>query len=157
MKTLSRTLESAFGQTLARIREKVHSEQAFKILAWIRFIGPLPVDELRHALAVETHHSQFEWDNLPSAATFLDCCLGLVRVDSSQHDSSHNRVDLVHSTLDVYFDSHPTIIGPIAPVIARTCFIYLSFNPSERPELISSLMNDAWISVLCTVKKSPLS
>ncbi|RYP48833.1 hypothetical protein DL768_005341 [Monosporascus sp. mg162] len=75
LKNLPSTPEITFGQSIARIREDNNASRAFKILAWIHLIRPLSLYELRHALAVERHHTQFYSDNLPSSTAVLDCCL----------------------------------------------------------------------------------
>lgn len=138
-------MNSAFTRTLARIREQVQSSQALIILAWIHHVGPMYLDELQYALAIEPHHTQFQEDNLPDGKNILDCCLGLVRLDLT-------KITLVHTTLSVFFDSCPAILQESAAMIANTCLTYLLFKKSERPSAISSLMNRVWLQLLYTTE-----
>lgn len=165
---LPTTLENTFGQTLKRIREQNNSSQAFKTLAWIHCVGPLSLDTLRHALAVECHHTKFEKDNLPSSFTILDCCLGLVRLDTTQRDetSGHSprgrllrdatqlrgNVTFVHSTLSVYFESNPAALDDAIPTIAMTCLTYFKFHELEQPIILWRLMSDSWVRLLYVSK-----
>lgn len=146
LRDLPGTLDSAFTRTLARIHEQVQVSQALIILAWIHHVGPMSLDTLRYALAIEPHHTQFHEDNLPQMKVILDCCLGLVRLDTSQQDSSHAKVTLVHSTLSVFFDSHPAILQESVSIIADVCLTYLLFDQSLGA--LSSVVNRAWLQLL---------
>lgn len=148
LRDLPGTLDSAFAQTLARIREQVQGSQALIILAWIHHTGPMPLNTLRYVLAIEPHHTQFHKDNLPETKTILDCCLGLVRLDTSQQASrtSHVKVTLVHSTLSVYFDSHPAILQESVYFLADVCLTYLLFD--QRPGALSSVVDRVWLQLL---------
>lgn len=148
LKDLPGTLDGAFAQTLARICEQVRASQALIILAWIHHTGPMPLNTLRYALAIEPHHTEFHKDNLPETKTILDCCLGLVRLDTSQQASrtSHAKVTLVHSTLSVYFDSHPAILQESVYILADVCLTYLLFD--QRPGALSRLVNRVWLQLL---------
>ncbi|KAK3321417.1 hypothetical protein B0T19DRAFT_478518, partial [Cercophora scortea] len=152
---LPRSLEGAFGQTLVRIREQSNAQQAFKIIAWIHLVGPLPLGRIRNILAVEPHHTHFQNDNLPSSTT-VDSCLGLARLDTSHlvFDDS-TEVRLVHSTLGVYLESNQSILADVLPTLVGTCFAYLSFDPTQRPADIHSLMNGSWVRILQACRNPP--
>ena len=155
LRNLPRTLESTFSKTLARIQEHIHVSQAFIILAWIHSVGPLPLEELQHALAIEPHHTKFHKDNLQSSDTILDCCLGLVKLDTTQpyfFNKIHKKVTLVHSTLSVFLDCHPEILQGYFSGIGLICLRYLSFDPKERPRCIFSLMSESWLRLLHIAK-----
>ncbi|KAK3684241.1 hypothetical protein B0T22DRAFT_444189 [Podospora appendiculata] len=145
---LPRSLEGAFGQTLVRIRDQPNAQQAFKIIAWVHLVGPLSLGCIRNILAVEPHHTQFQNDNLPSRSS-IDICLGLARLDTPHlvFDDSIE-VRLVHSTLGVYLESNESILADVLPTLVGTCFTYLSFDPSQRPMDIHSLMSDSWVRLL---------
>ncbi|KAK0383029.1 hypothetical protein NLU13_8945 [Sarocladium strictum] len=127
LKLLPGTLEATFGRTLERIRETPTSKQALMILAYIQVIGPLSMDAIRHALAVEPHHTCFQNENLPTSDSVLDCCLGLFSLDDSRRSDYHGKLTLVHSTLNAFFESHPSILVQVAPDLANTCLTYLYF------------------------------
>lgn len=148
LRDLPGTLESAFTRTLDRIREQVQVSQALIILAWIHHVGPMSLDTLRYALAIEPHHTAFHEDNLPERKTILDCCLGLVRLDISQQASSHAKVTLVHSTLSVFFDSHPAILQESVSIIADVSLTYLLFD--QRLGALSLVVNRVWLQLLHT-------
>lgn len=155
LRDLPRTLDSAFTRTLARIREQVQVSQAFIILAWIHHVGPMSLDQLRYALAIEPHHTEFHGDNLPDKKTMLDCCLGLARLDTSERVSSDSEVTLVHSTLSVFFESYPSILRESVSIIADTCLTYLLFEQDEELVPISSLMNGVWLRLLTVEDLTP--
>lgn len=129
--------------------------QAFIILAWIHHVGPMSLDQLRYALAIEPHHTEFHDDNLQDRKTMLDCCLGLVRLDTYERDSSDNQVTLVHSTLSVFFESHPSILRGSISTIADICLTYLLFNQDERLISISLLVNGIWLRLLTVGDQTP--
>ena len=144
------TLDAAFGQSLERIREHSYADQAFRILAWVYLAGPLSPEVLRHALAVEPSHETFERDNLPSSATMLDCCLGLVRIERSvsQRDGDLSRVTLAHSTISTYLDSRPALLEAIIPVLAGSSLAYLLFKRKDRSKILHPLMGGSWRELL---------
>ncbi|TPX09857.1 uncharacterized protein E0L32_008879 [Thyridium curvatum] len=148
------TLDDAFGQTFARIKEHVHTEQALKILAWIHYSGTLWMEELRHVLAIEPEHRRFENDNLGSSSTILDCCLGLVRLNRRLilGRNNYSRVALAHETLSVYLDSHRHILASIVPVLAHTCLTYFSFQICDRLPLIYQVVTEGLFRFLQTSK-----
>lgn len=150
LRDLPGTLDSAFTRTLARIREQAQVSQALIILAWIHYVGPMSLDTLRYALAVEPHHTQFHEDNLPERKTILDCCLGLVRLDTSQQASSHAKVTVVHSTLSVFFDSNPSILQESLSIIADVSLTYLLFD--QKLGALSLVVNRVWLQLLHTVE-----
>lgn len=108
----------------------------------------MSLDQLRYALAIEPHHTEFHGDNLPDRRTILDCCLGLVRLDAYERDSSDSQVTLVHSTLSVFFESHPSILRQSVSIIADVCLTYLLFDQDERLICMSLLVNGIWLRLL---------
>ena len=90
-------LGDVYGATLERImtqdEEKV--KLAVAAVTWIcHSERPLHVDELLHALAVETGETDFDPENVPSIGTLLHCCQGLITVDVEA-----STVRLIHYTV----------------------------------------------------------
>ena len=117
-------LGDAYGATLERIKgqgeEKVRL--AMVALTWICYSErPLQVDELCHALAVEIGETDFDPENVPSIATLLDCCQGLVTVDPEA-----SIVRLIHHTVQEYLCSYPGLFIKPHSILAETCLTYLN-------------------------------
>jgi len=82
---------------------------------------PLKVDELCHALAVEIGATDFDPENVPSIATLLDCCQGLITVDSEA-----STVRLIYYTVQEYLCNHPGLFSKPHSILAETCLTYLN-------------------------------
>ena len=132
-------LLGAFRGIINRIREsprKSHAEFGLRVLMWLHFAyRPLSLEELQHALAVETGHTEFDVDNILPAEVLLGCCLGLVAVDKEK-----STVRFVHYTLEEYFRNYSTEEFPNGcSSIAETCLTYINFG-----DLRQRAMNDSW-------------
>ena len=93
-------------------------------LMWICYAEvPLSLDELCHALAIELGSSYFNASNIPSIATLVSCCQGLITVDKEE-----STVRLIHFTLKEYFSAHPNIFSRPHSAIAEICLTYLNSN-----------------------------
>ena len=82
---LSTDLTHAFQSTIQRISSlsTARRDLAFKVLMWLSHARrPLTVLELQHAMALRLEDHDLDRDNLPSLRTLVDCCCGLVEVDS---------------------------------------------------------------------------
>lgn len=112
----------------------------------------MSLNQLRYALAIEPHHTEFHGDNLPDRNTMLDCCLGLVRLERVSFDT---QVTLVHSTLSVFFDSDPSHLQDSVSTIADICLSYLLFDQEVRLGAISSIMNGVWLRLLTVGDLTP--
>jgi len=89
---------------------------------WISYAErPLCPDELCHALAIELGSTDFNADNIPSIATLMGCCQGLIIVDREA-----SRVRLAHYTLKEYFSAHTDILSKPHSAIAEICLTYLN-------------------------------
>ncbi len=118
-------------------------------------MGPLSLDHLRLILAVETYHTEFHSDNLPSVS-ILDCCLGLARLDDPQLGfGASTKVTFVHSTLNAYLDSNPATLESVLPDLVSACFAFLSFDPHQQPSSILSLITNSWVRLLHAMKDPP--
>ena len=117
-------LGDAYGATLERI--KAQDEERVKLamvaLTWIcHSERPLQVDELCHALAVEIGETDCDPENVPSVATLLECCQGLITVDAEA-----STVRLIHHTVQEYLCSHPGLFIKPHAILAETCLTYLN-------------------------------
>ena len=126
-------LEDAYGVTLERI--KAQGEEKAKLamatLTWVcHSERPLQVDELCHALAVETGTTDFDLENIPLLSTLLNCCQGLITVDQEA-----STVRLTHFTVREYLCTHPNLFSKPHSIIAETCLTYLS---SQQIKSLSS-------------------
>jgi len=74
-------LDDAYGATIERIKEQGgdKSRLGMEALMWISHAErPLIADQLCHALAIELGSADFNPGNIPSIATLVSCCQGLV-------------------------------------------------------------------------------
>jgi len=117
-------LGGAYSETLSRIKGQggEKSRLGMAALMWISHSErPLKVDELCHALGVEIGSLDLDGDNVPSIATLLACCQGLVSVDGEV-----STIRLIHFTLQEYLRAHPELFGRAHATIVETCLIYLN-------------------------------
>ena len=108
------------------IRIKAQGEEKSKLamatLTWVcHSERPLLVDELCHALAVETGAADFDSENIPLIGTLLDCCQGLITVDKEA-----STVRLIHFTVQEYLCTHPDLPSKPQSILAETCLTYLN-------------------------------
>ena len=117
-------LGDAYSATLERInaQDEEKIKLAMVALTWIcHSERPLQVDELCHALAVEIGETDFDPENVPSIATLLDSCQGLVTVDSEA-----SIVRLIHHTVQEYLCSQPGLFIKPHSILAETCLTFLN-------------------------------
>ena len=95
LKTLPRNLESAFNDTMLRIRQQgeANAEPAHKAPMWV--VGarrPLTILELQCAVALRMGAPYFDEDDQPAATIITKVCAGLLVVDTSREsaDGLHN-------------------------------------------------------------------
>ena len=128
----------AYDATLERIKgqDEKKATLAMAALTWIcHSERPLQVDELCHALAVEIGATDFDPENIPSIGTVLECCQGLIVIDSEA-----STVRLIHYTVQEYLCSHPDLFSKPQSTLAETCLTYLnsrqvkSLTPQSLPD-----------------------
>ena len=127
-------LGDAYGATLERIRAQgvEKTKLAMATLTWAcHSERPLQVDELCHALAVETGAKDFDSENIPSIGTLLHCCQGLITVDKEALT-----VRLIHHTVQEYLCSQPGLFSKPHSILAETCLTYLN---SQQVKNLTSL------------------
>ena len=114
----------AYGAMLERIKAQGEKKAtlAMAALTWIcHSERPLQVEELCHALAVEIGATDFAPENIPSIGTVLECCQGLIVIDSEA-----STVRLIHYTAQEYLCSHPGLFSKPHSILAETCLTYLN-------------------------------
>ncbi|KAI5804813.1 hypothetical protein DFH27DRAFT_464459, partial [Peziza echinospora] len=119
------TLDGAYRCMVERISQSLvgHASIAKRTLLLLHLAHrQLGLDEIQHALAVESGTTSLNIDNIPSRKTILDCCLGLVIVD----DESMT-VRFVHFTLEEFFRQFGTEVFPDGPAsVLEICLTYLN-------------------------------
>ena len=97
---LSTDLRHAFQSTIQRISNLsiARRDLAGRTLMWLSHAQrPLYVSELQHAMAIRLEDDDLDTDNIPSLRTLVDCCCGLVEVESESFI-----IRLVHHSLEEY-------------------------------------------------------
>ena len=92
---------------------------------WIVYRArPLTIQELQHALAVQTGTSDFDNDALVDEEVLISVCLGIVAVEPES-----GLVRLIHYTAKEYLFKHP-IQEPLdaGTEMAKTCLTYLGYD-----------------------------
>jgi len=117
-------LDDAYGATIEWIKAQGgdKSRLGMRALMWISHAErPLVADQLCHAFAIELGSADFNSGNIPSIATLVSCCQGLITVDKEA-----STVRLIHFTLKEHFSTHPDIFGRPHSVMAEICLTYLN-------------------------------
>ena len=127
MAALPEGIFATYEETLERIEEQLEDDSylAKKMLSYIVCARrPLQVQELRHALAMETGDTELEETALPEVEILLTISAGLIRIDTES-----NTARLVHYTLQEYFQqNHEKLLPDMEKEFARTCLTYLSLE-----------------------------
>ena len=131
-------MEDVYGATIERIKAQggYKCRLGMEALMWICYAEvPLSPDELCHALAIELGSTDFNAANIPSIATVVSCCQGLITVDKEA-----SKVRLIHFTLREYLSAPPDIFIRPHSDIAEICLIYL--NSSQVKGISVELSGD---------------
>jgi hypothetical protein len=129
LQDMPKKLYNVFGITIERIKTQkpAVSAQAMNVLQWIFLAArPLSLEELCHALVVESGDTELDRDNFVDAQFILDCCLGLVIVDEST-----STIRLVHKSLQDYFQEQydqGILFNEGHMEIASICMTYMAFD-----------------------------
>ena len=100
-----------------RAQDEEKAKLAVATLTWVSHAQrPLLVDELCHALAVETGAADFDPENVPSIGTLLDCCQSQIIVDAEA-----STVRLIHYMVQEYHCGHPSLFIKPHSIISETC------------------------------------
>ena len=119
-------LNDVYGATLERVKEQggEKTRLGMAALMWISHSERLlQLDELSHALAVETESRDLNAERIPSVETLLSCCLGLIVIDREA-----STVRLIHFTLQEYLYTYPNLFGSTHSIMAEICLTYLNFQ-----------------------------
>ena len=140
-------LEDIYGATIERIKAQGGHKCRLGMgaLMWISYAEvPLSPDELCHALAVELGSTDFNASNIPSIATLVSCCQGLITVDKEE-----STVRLIHFTLREYFSAHPDIFSRLPSAMAEICLTYLNSS------LVKALSADSFADLPDLIHDKP--
>ena len=127
-------LGDVYGATIERIKAQDgdKSRLGMAALIWISYAErPLSADELCYALAVQVGSTDFDFGNIPSMPTLVNCCQGLITVDKEA-----STVRLIHFTLQEFLSSRPDIFSKPHSTIAEICLTYLN---SQQVKALSTL------------------
>ena len=129
--TLPTELYDFYEEALARIEDYPEEDRELvkKTLAYVYCARrPLKLEELRHALSIETHSTELDESAFPEMEIVFNISAGLIRVNEKS-----NAVVLVHHTLQEYLakNSSKLLHHPEAE-IAKTCLLYLSMDVFEQ-------------------------
>ncbi|KAL8759293.1 MAG: hypothetical protein Q9184_003678, partial [Pyrenodesmia sp. 2 TL-2023] len=128
---LPSTINEQYKVTWSRIegQHPDHRRLALRILSWLSHaMGPLKVQELRHALAVNQGDRAMDIESLEAEDLFQVCCHGLVSIELDTQT-----IRLVHYTAQQFLDGIRKSLFPDAQAqILRTCLTYLSFDEFKR-------------------------
>ena len=127
--TTGADLDSVYDQTLQRIRKQKgdRSRLGMEVLMWVSHAErPLRIDELCHALAVDTETIDLDSENIRPQETVIGSCLGLVVVDNQT-----STLRLIHYTLQQYLSCSDTLSNA-HETLAETCLAYLNYEWVKR-------------------------
>ena len=130
-------LEGVYGATIERIKVQGGDKSRLGLgaLMWVSYAEqPLAAGELCHALAIELGSKNFNPDNVPSIATLVGCCQGLISVDKEG-----TTVRLIHFTLKEYLSARPDIFCWPHSAIAEICLTYLN------SQHVKALVAESWV------------
>lgn len=124
---LPQSLDETYNDVWSRIvaQPATRSHLAQKIICWISCARrQLTTEELLHALAIRSKDSDLDKEGLVDQHTCLQCCQGLVTIDSNG-----KIVRLVHESAQQYFDRTCSEKFPNAQTeLADAWLTYLMFN-----------------------------
>lgn len=126
MKHLPPNLDNAFHDAMSRIQAKrqEQSELGIQTLVWVLYATrALTADELREALSVAPESVERDPTNRPSLAKILECCAGLVVVESGT-----NTIHFAHLAVEEWLRSKQ--LG-FHGQLSEICITYLLFDEFE--------------------------
>ncbi|KIW19973.1 hypothetical protein PV08_00548 [Exophiala spinifera] len=128
---LSSNLTEAFQSTIRRITSlpAARKDLAFKALMWISHARrPLRATELQQAMAMRLDDDDLDLDNVASVRTIVDCCCGLVQVDSES-----SIIRLVHHSLEEYLREHDHgLFDDASRAITKICLKFLALDYAKQ-------------------------
>ncbi|KAK5957089.1 hypothetical protein OHC33_001458 [Knufia fluminis] len=119
------TLQAAYRDTLERIKHAPLSDLAGRALACVVFSQrTLTLEEVRHALGIETGMDDIDDDDLDDVQDLLDSCAGLLTLDEEG-----DTLRVAHSTTQTFFEglSDPWFTQHYS-FLAYACALYLSMK-----------------------------
>lgn len=131
VRTPPQGLDDLYKESMHRITSQPPAKKttAMKTLSWIYHAKrQLSIEELVHALAIESDEPIPAYEDVISDKAVLDMCAGLVLIDAE-----NNTARFVHHTLQEYFDStyESWFIGARLD-ITKACLTYLRLLSPQR-------------------------
>ncbi|KAI9155586.1 putative ankyrin repeat protein [Paramyrothecium foliicola] len=143
---LSGGLPEAFDNTIGRIHQQAPSRKrlGMSIIKWISYAKrKLTIFELSEALSVSPYRPNFDANYVPSADVILECCQGLVWIDTTTDE-----ISFIHTAVQEYLDDFTADLFPNAEEdLGATCLRYImltDFKDGPKPDRcsITSLLED---------------
>ncbi|KAI4273326.1 MAG: hypothetical protein L6R38_006370 [Xanthoria sp. 2 TBL-2021] len=130
LEELPEELDSMYDKVFERIKnqDSEFAALALKLIYWTHYATrPLKVQELRHAVAVESGDTSFDEEGLPDEDLVESICAGILTIQENE------TVGLVHYTAQEYLERHSSSFFPGAhAIIVQTCLTYLSFDNFQQ-------------------------
>ncbi|KAF1997424.1 hypothetical protein P154DRAFT_470891 [Amniculicola lignicola CBS 123094] len=131
------TYNEVYEDSVGRIETQafLRRDLAKRTLSWVTLARrPLTVEELRHALAVETGDQDLDEDNISDIEEIISACAGLITVEKST-----DLVRFMHYTTQEFFDTTIHSWYPEAQAYAAsTCLAFLRFEKMKSMHLTQS-------------------
>ena len=124
-------LGDAYRETLGRIKAQGggKAKLGIAVLMWITHSRrALQVDEIRHAIAIQTGSNGLDSDDIPAISTLLGCCEGLATIDEGTSE-----IRLTHPTIQKCLCTDPDILDGAHSKIAKACLKYLNSQNIKGP------------------------
>ncbi|KAK0641814.1 hypothetical protein B0T16DRAFT_461843 [Cercophora newfieldiana] len=152
LETLPTKLGEALDLTMERIRTQSldsdsRAKLALNVLMWLSTVRrPITPTELQHAIAISEQLSEelsaSSIVDLTDPVFFVDCCFGLVTIDSEK-----SVIRLVHFSVNEYLETRRDSLFPAADsILSRSCIAYLQIfsEMNDNPDLGA----DTWDNIL---------
>ncbi|KAL8721440.1 MAG: hypothetical protein Q9225_001885 [Loekoesia sp. 1 TL-2023] len=141
LENLSGDLTVLYDDAFLRIQSQSQDDRelAEKALCWVAYTyGPLSVDALREAMAIQPGQTDFDYEALPPIGWILDVCAGLLI-----HDAENQIIRLVHETAQEYLVAIQDSKFPkVHATIASHCITYLSYECFQHAQGLSDMSDD---------------
>jgi ankyrin repeat protein len=139
LRKLSGSLPEAFNDTIGRIHQQHPSRErlGMSTIMWVSHAKrKLNIFELSQAISVSPERLKFDTNYIPSADVILECCQGLVWIDTTTGE-----ISFIHSAVQDYLDDFAADLFPSAEEdLGATCLRYLmlmDFKDGPKPDICS--------------------
>jgi len=133
LRKLCGSLPEAFNDTIGRIHQQHPSRErlGMSTLMWILYAKrKLSIFELSEAISVSPERSNFNTNYVPSADVILECCQGLVWIDTTT-----NEITFIHVAVQDYLENFAADLFPSAEAdLGAACLRYLTLADFKGPK-----------------------